>query len=202
MPLNETKRGFSLIELLVASVITIAISGGIFSVMNSARSAASLARAKEDAKQMAEQALKYLQKDIAISHAIIDKNEIIEGKPKATLSFTDNGDSWEMKIPKVEDAEGMADDYVDVKYALRGNKLFREGGVEDKTKLVASNISKLEFFVLSQEQVSIEIQTEVVPSGQSQPVHHDQKVLVTIREAVTGNIDERWKTSEEVISNY
>lgn len=197
------KTGFSMIELLVAVTITIALSAGIFSVMSSARSTAALGRAKDEAKQMAEIALKMLQKDIAISHATIDKDNIVDGKPKVTLTFkAGSASSWSMKIPKVENADSMIDDYVDVEYTLSDKKLVRSGGVEGKSKVVARNISKLDIFVLSAEQVSVEIEAEVTPPGQTQSVKHNQKMLVTIREAVAVNVDERWRTSDEVISSY
>ncbi|MFZ5951840.1 MAG: type II secretion system protein [Candidatus Rifleibacteriota bacterium] len=196
------KRGVTLIELLMAAVITIALSGAIFSMVSSVRNTANLAQAKEEAKQMAELALKQMQTDIAISHATIEK-EGTDGKPAATLTFQDQGGGkWSMKIPKVENAESLSDDYVDVEYSLVGSKLYRDGGVEGKKKLVASNISKLEVFTLSQEQLAIEVEAQVIPNGQSEPVKHNQKVLVTVREAITANIDERWKTSEEVLSDY
>lgn len=200
---DNSKLGLTIIELLVAAVITVALSAGIFSIMNTARNTVGLTQAKDEAKQMAEMALARLQKDIAASHATIDKNDIVDDKPKATLTFQDNGSGkWSMKVPKTEDAEAMSDDYVDLEYSLEGSKLYREGGMEGNKKLVASKISKLEIFTLSAEQVSIEIETEVIPSGHSTPVKHNQKVLVTIREAVAANVDERWRTSDEVLTEY
>lgn len=203
---EKSRRAVSLVELLVAAAITVGLAGGIFSVLHSARSAAELSRAREEAKQMAEMALHSLQKDIMISQATIDKKTLVgEGdnqKPSATLSFQGGGGSWTMKIPKDENSTAMASEYVDVSYSLSGRNLMRSGGVEGKTKLVAGYISKLEIFALSQDQVSIEIETEVKPSGEKNPVKHNQKALVTIREAVTVNVDDRWRTSDEVITEY
>ncbi len=197
------KRGITIIELLIAAVITVALSAGIFSIMNTARNTVGLTQAKEEAKQMAEMALAHLQKDIAASHATIDKNDIVDGKPKATLTFEDKGGGkWFMEVPKTEDAEAMADDYVDLEYSLEGTKLYRDGGIEGKKMLVASKISKLEIFTLSAEQVSIEIETSVIPPSHKTPVTHNQKALVTIREAVAVNVDDRWRTSDEVITEY
>lgn len=200
---DKNNRGLSIIELLVAAVITVAISGAIFAIMNTARNTVGVTQAKEEAKQMAETALARLQKDIAASHATIDKNDIVDDKPKATLTFEDKGSGkWFMKVPKTEDAEAMGDDYLDLEYSLEGTKLYRDGGIEDKKMLIASKISKLEIFTLSAEQVSIEIETEVIPPGQKEPVKHNQKVLVTIREAVAANVDDRWRTSDEVLTEY
>jgi hypothetical protein len=55
---------------------------------------------------------------------------------------------------------------------------------------------------VSDEQVLIEIEAQTIPEGQQIPVKHNQKVLVTIREAVAAEVDDRWRTSEEALTNY
>jgi type II secretory pathway pseudopilin PulG len=201
MLISGTRKGLTVIELIIAAVITISLAAAIFSVTSSARSTVTFAQAKDEAKQMAELALKRLQTDIAISHATINRDA--SGEPKARPTFNEVGTGqWIMKVPKNEAANSMTDEYVTVTYILEDTKLFRDGGIEGKRKLVASQISKLEIFSLSPEQVSIEIETSVVPRGSQEPVKHNQKVLATIREAVVANMDDKWLTSEEVISDY
>jgi type II secretory pathway pseudopilin PulG len=202
--MRRNKSGLSILELLVAAVITITLAGGIFSLVTSARNTVGLSRAKEDVKQMVELALKHLQTDISVSQADIDKNDLdANGKPKALPSFqADGANSWKMDVPKTENAASMADDYLEVTYTLDGNKLYRDGGIENKKKLIASKISKLEMSFVSDEQVLIEIEAQTIPEGQQIPVKHNQKVLVTIREAVAAEVDDRWRTSEEALTNY
>lgn len=200
---KRSNSGLTILELLVAAVITVGLAGGIFSIMSSAKNTVGLAAAKDEAKQMAEMALKQMQTDIAISHATLDKDNLVDGVPTVATTFTDDGGGkWSMKVPKTENASSMEDDYVDLTYLLEGTKLYRDGGIEARKKLVASRISKLEVFVLSPEQVSIEVETEVVPQGQKTSVKHNMKVLATIREAIAANVDNNWRTSDEVVSDY
>ncbi len=193
---------FSMIEVLVAMTIMVIISGGIYSVLSSTRNVAELAQAKEEAKSAAEIVLKHMQHDIAISQAKVDKLNLEDGKPKVIPSLVAGGSNVSMMVPKAENADAMADDYVEVAYSLAGNKLYRKDGRNDTTRLLSSNVSKLDVFMLSDDQVSVEIETSVLPRGQKEPVKHNQKILVTIREAVANYSDKRWLTSEEAVVDY
>ena len=193
---------FSMIEVLVAMTIMVIISGGIYSVLSPTRNVAELAQAKEEAKGAAEIVLKHMQHDIAISQAKVDKMNLEDGKPKVTPSLVAGGSNVSMMVPKVENADAMDDDYVEVAYSLTGSKLYRKDDRNGTTRLLSSNVSKLDVFMLSDDQVSVEIETSVLPPGQKEPVKHNQKVLVTIREAVANYSDKRWLTSEEAATDY
>lgn len=195
------RYGVSLIEVIVSFVILVVIAGGVFTVLTSARNVAEVSQAKEEAKGDADLVLKHLQHDIAISQAKIVKNDI-DGKPKAYPSLDASGAGVKMMIPRAEDAKAMSEDYVEVAYTLSGKKFFRNDGRTGTNRLLSSNVSKLAVFMLSTDQVSVEIETEVLPKGQKEPVTHNQKVLVTIREAVINNIDKRWLTSDEAVTEY
>ncbi len=202
MQLKQNKSAFSLIELLIAFVILVVISGAVYSVLSSTRNVAELAQAKEEAKGTAEIVLKHLQQDIAASHAEVDKTNIIDGKPSVTPTLAMSGGSISMKIPAKDAASAMVNDYVDVVYSMDGTKLYREDGNAGNKRLLSSNVSKLDVFMLSEDQVSVEIETSVQPRGHKEPVKHNQKILVTIREAVVVNSDKRWLSSEEALQEY
>lgn len=202
MLLKSKKCAFSLLELLIAFVILVVISGAVYSVLSSTRNVAALAQAKEEAKDTAEIVLKYLQQDIAASHAEVDKTNMVGEKPSVTPSLNMSGGNISMKIPAKDDASAMVNDYVDVVYSMSGTKLYRQDGNAGNKRLVSSNVSKLDVFMLSDDQVSVEIETSVQPRGHKEPVKHNQKILVTIREAVVVNSDKRWLSSEEALQEY
>lgn len=196
------RSAFSLIEILVAFVILVIISGGVYSVLTATRNVAEIAQAKDEAKDTAEIVLKQLQLDIAASHAEVDKTSISDGKPAVSPSLTMSGGNISMKVPAKADAAAMVNDYVDVNYSINGMKLYRTDGNTGATRLLSSNVSKLDLFMLSDDQVSVEIETAVQPKGHKEPVKHNQKILVTIREAVVVNADKRWLSSEEALQEY
>lgn len=194
-------HGVTIIEILIASLVFVIMSGGVWTIMRSTTQVAGISQAKDEAKGMAEIILKHLQQDVAVSKADIDKKNLVKGLPTVKTSFTAGGGQISMKIPKPGVTAKMDDDYVDVVYSLNGKELFREDGNTGNKRLLSSNVSKLEAFVLSDSQVSIEIEIEVLPPGAQTPVTHKQQVLVTIREALADAVDSRWLTSDEV-SDY
>ncbi len=202
MSRKRPSAAFSMIEVLVAMTIMVIITGGIYSVLSSTRNVAELAQAKEEAKGAAEIVLKHMQHDIAVSQAMVDKLNLEDGKPKVTPSLVAGGSNVSMMVPKTENADAMDDDYVEVAYSLAGNKLYRKDGRNGTTRLLSTNVSKLDVFMLSTDQVSVEIETSVLPRGHKEPARHNQKVLVTIREAVANYSDKRWLTSDEAAVDY
>lgn len=196
----RSKLGVTMIEVLVASVIFVIMSGGVWTIMRSTRQVADLSQAKDEAKGMAETILKYMQQDIAASKAVVDKTKIVDGKPKATPSFSSSGGTISMKVPKPGVAAKMAADYVDVVYTLSGKELFRQDGNTGNKRLLSSCVSKLVASTLSDSQIEVEIEIEITPPGALTPITHNQRVLVTIREAITNAVDSRWLTSDEVSS--
>ncbi|HAE39492.1 MAG TPA: hypothetical protein DCG57_12800 [Candidatus Riflebacteria bacterium] len=191
-------RGVTIIEVLVAAFIFVIISGGIYTVLRSTRQVAHVSQAKDEAKAMAETILKYMQQDIAVSRAVVDKNPGGGGKPKATPSFSSSGGEIRMQVPKPGIAAKMEDDYVNVVYSLSGKTLHRDDGVTGNNRLLSKYVSKLNAFLLSDSQVEIEVEIEIFPVGVDTPVTHNQRVLVTIREAIVNAVDKRWLSSDEI----
>ncbi len=198
----KLKSAFTVVEILVAFAILVIISGGVYSVLSSTRNVANIAQAKEEAKNLAEIVLKHLQNDIAISRAEVQKAQNTTGDPVVTPSLVADPATIKMLIPRNENAAAMSEDYVEVVYSLSGLKLYRKDGRNDTNRLLCSNVSKLDVFLLSADQVSVEIETSVKLKGMKEPAKHNQKVLVTIREAVANNVDNRWLTSEEAALQY
>lgn len=192
------RRGVTLIEVLIASLIMIIISGGIYTVLSSTRQVAHVSQAKDEAKAMAETILKHLQQDITITKADVDKNPGGNGKPKATPIFSSSGGEIRMKVPKPGITAKMEDDYVDVVYTLVGKQLYRDDGTTGNRRLLSNYVSKLEAFLLSDSQVEVEIEVEIFPVGVETPVTHNQRILVTIREAIVNAVDKHWLSSDEV----
>lgn len=193
-------RGVTIIEVLVASVIFLVMSGGMWTILRSTRQVADLSQAKDEAKGLAETVLKHLQQDISTSKADVDKKVIVDDKPKATPSFSAAGNTIRMKVPKPGVAAKMDADYVDVIYTLAGQELSRQDGNSATKRVLCRNVTKLVASTLSDSQVEVEIEVSILPPGSQTSVTHNQRVLVTIREAITNAVDSRWLTSDEVSS--
>ncbi len=198
--MKRFSAGVTVIEVLVAAFIFVIISGGMWTILSSTRRVADLSQAKDEAKGMAETVLKHLQQDISTSKAVIDKDKLAQKKSAVTMSFASSGNQITMKVPKPGVNAKLDADYVDVVYTLNGQELSRQDGNSGLTRVLCKNVSKLEAFILSENQVSIEIETELKPPGATTPVTHNQRVLVTVREAVANAADARWITSDELSS--
>ncbi|HOY68692.1 MAG TPA: hypothetical protein PLP29_17575, partial [Candidatus Ozemobacteraceae bacterium] len=116
---SSNTRGITIVELLMAALITGLLVFVAFKVLLGARHAAGLAAAKGAAKDMAEIVLKALERDISNSRA----TPVMEGsgasrKPVVKRSLQAAGSGWTMLVP-----EGASSKRVT--YRLDGKRLER-----------------------------------------------------------------------------
>ncbi|HEY9071768.1 MAG TPA: hypothetical protein VIV61_16030 [Candidatus Ozemobacteraceae bacterium] len=189
------KRGITIVELLMASLITGLIIFGAFKVLLGARHAAGLATAKGAAKDMAEIILKALERDISNSRAtLVMAGSGADRKPVVKRSFQPAGSGWTMLVP-----EGTSSKRVT--YQMDGKRLER-ADASGSTRLLSEAVEDLRIADLSEGQIAVEIKIGLIPDGMTEPVVHHQRLLVTIREAVEAALDPRWRNTNDVLNHY
>jgi len=195
--MKKFREGLSLIELIVVFLITILISGAVFGILTAVRTTAGISRAKGEAKSMSEVVLRQLDRDISASQATIKVPKLAgvdASKIEVTRSFTPTADGCTMKIPK-------GDNYEDLTYVLSNKVLTRT--FDGKARPICKSVEKLVFTnVLDfDEQISVELEIGVTPSGATTPQVHHQTLLISIREAQKKDLDARWRSSDDVVNN-
>lgn len=191
---SHLRRGVTLIEVVIAAALTIIIAGGIYGLLSATRHTATVAKAKGELKNMAEVILRQLEKDISTSRAkVTTVGSGSTASPTVTTDFQPTGNGWTMIVP-----EGMS--WMKVDYEVALPNLTRTAS--NTNRLLCKYVKKLNISKLSVEQWSIDLEVELVPEGMTKPLSHQQTLLVTIREAVTANLDPRWRNTEDVVDSY
>lgn len=195
MKRGEPSAGFTFVELLVASVISCLLIFAVFRILSGASHTAALATAKGAAKDMAEIILKALERDISNSRATL----VLAGsgggqKPAVKRSLQPSGSGWTMLVPEGNSSKRIT-------YTLNGKKLER-ADASGSTRLLCEYVENFVITDLSEGQISIELKIGLVPEGSKSPIFHNQRLLITIREAVEAALDPRWRNITDVLNNY
>lgn len=184
--------GITLVEILVGLMICGFVAGVLYRILLHARWQGAMAVAKGQAKDMAGNILKMLDRDITLSKADVVNTT---GTPTVTPTFsvTNGGKGCTMEI----NASGTVKT---VTYTLNGKDLSRsEGGA---SRIVCRNVEDLEIVAQSKSQVRIEVKTGVIAEGRTKPEIHHERLLSTIREAVEANLDPRWRNSNDANNDF
>ena len=190
------RLGLTIVEVLVVIAITALIAGFVVNMISNARHTAGIARARGEAKSMAEMVLRQLERDISTSRAKLET--LTSGEQIITPTFRRTGPgSCEMMVPDDRDTNTSKR----VSYSLNGSQLIRDeqGGV---SRAICSNIEEFDVAMLSDELVSINLKTGVIADGQLTPQIHHQTMIVTIREAIKARLDDRWRGDGDILTNY
>lgn len=193
---KSERLGLTIVEVLVVIAITALIAGFVVNMISNARHTAGIARARGEAKSMAERVLRQLERDISASRA--DLRTSTSGGQTITPTFRRTGPgSCEMMVPDDRDTNASKR----VSYSLNGSQLIRDeqGGV---SRAICSNIKEFDVAMLSDELVSINLKTGVIADGQLTPQIHHQTMIVTIREAIKARLDDRWRGGDDILTNY
>jgi type II secretory pathway pseudopilin PulG len=183
------QRGITLVELLVVFVITVVIAGMVFHFYAASGHMAAVAKAKGEAKGMAEIALRAMQKDIASSKAWIKTDS---GTSTIELSFKGQGaNQWTMLVPEKDSTQRVT-------YSFAKPELRREAS--GSSRVLCDHMEELAISSLGAGQIEIILKVGVIPSGQTQPQIHHQNLLVTIREGIETNLDARFRTTKDLDS--
>ena len=195
VPLPRIARGFTVVEVLVGALIFIVLAGGAYKILASMRLTAALTTAKAQAKDHAEICLKALEKDISSSQATVDPNSLTNGSPTVTLSFAPVSGGWTMLVPE-------AGSFKRITYLYDGMLRLTRNDASGTARVLSDHVTKLTISELKQEQYTIEIRTAFTPEGSKSPQEHRQTLIVTIRAAITNNLDARWRNTQDVLNNY
>lgn len=188
-------KGVTVVEVLVGVLIFIVVSGGAYKVLSAMRLTAALTTAKAQAKDHAEICLRALEKDISSSHSTIDANTLTNGSPTVNLTFAPISGGWSMLVPE-------AGSFKRVTYSYDGSAKLTRIDASGSTRLLSDHVKGLTISVLKPEQYTIEIKTTFTPEGSIHAQEHRQALLVTIRSAITNNLDSRWRNTTDVLTNY
>ena len=192
---ETTPRGMTIVEVLVGVLIFIVLSGGAYKILSSMRITAALSTAKAQAKDHAEICLRAMEKDISSSQVTVDANTLTNGSPTVILSFAPVSGGWQMLVPE-------AGSFKRITYQFDGTAKLNRVDASGSTRLLSDHVTKLTISELKREQYMIEIKTAFTPEGTSTSQEHRQTLLVTIRAAITNNLDARWRNTQDVLTNY
>ena len=185
------QQGFTLIEVLVAFLITIVLTGAVYKILSGMRQTAAVTTAKGQAKDMATVVLKAIEKDLSATHAYIDPTVAAS----VTTSLVQAGNTFSMLVAE-------AGSYKKVTYDWDGSKnLFRDDASTTR-HLICDKVSSLKLNLLSVEQYQVEVKVSIVPEGNVASQTHHQSILVNIKEAGAAYLDPRFRNTTDVLKNY
>ncbi len=197
------KKAFTLVELMVTIIITAGIAGTIYHFISHAQYVAALTAAKAKAKQNAELVMRFLERDIVSSRAIIDRKG---PEPKMVKTLAISGSNLELDVAKESDLsnnnnsisyfgsnkDGNAENYRKVKYTLEGKKLIRTDQL-GPTKTLSKNVDTFEIEENYDGRVLIKIKTVFKVRGTKASAPYTLRNIVTVREAQKTLINKHWK---------
>lgn len=201
--LARKSGGFSLIEVLVAFVILILLSGALYRLLNSARHTTSSTIAKGEVKGMVEIILRAMERDISTSHAVV--TAVGNGKFSIDRSFQLLPVGWPvggctMLVPEIV-PETKKTTYKRVEYLYEAEKrtLIRNDASGSR-RILCENVDMLVFHEATNTSplIDVEVKVSLIPPGSKVPQFHHQKLVINIRQAREANLDPRWREPSEI----
>ncbi|PKL45345.1 MAG: hypothetical protein CVV42_18640 [Candidatus Riflebacteria bacterium HGW-Riflebacteria-2] len=186
---TERKSAFTLIEVLIASLLFTIVGYGIFRTWSQITYNQAVAQARGAAKTDVEIIARRLERDIAMARA-------------KSIPGNSGVDGITMTITKKDDGGGAPKD-IDISYARAGNELSRtESG---NTKALTSN---LKTFTWDREPTAsgviyLTIAVETPVRGTDVTQTHSQESMATVKEeAIGAGDDARWKRSGDLLDSW
>lgn len=187
----KNKSAFTLIEILVASLVFTIIGYAIFRTWSQITFNQSVVEARGQAKTDVETISRRLVRDIAMARA-------------KSIPGDSGADDIAMTITKKSATAGGAPQEINVTYSRAGNDFSRtEGG---DTNPLTSNLKE---FTWARESTAsgviyLTITVEVPVRGYGEMTQiHSQESMVTVKEEAIGSGDEpRWKRSQDLLKNW
>lgn len=191
--LTNKNQGITLVEAIVAAFISLIVIVAIYSFFSHSTYTALLAKAKGEAKQIAETILRQIERDIATSKVnvkIISNGNKFITKLEPSLKITDN--NFEMIVPEVNS-------WMKIEYQFTPPYLYRIASHSKKT--LSENVKDFKICFISDEQLTVEVKVELYNKGIKEPIQHHQSLLITLQEAIKYKLDPKWRSNNEDILN-
>ena len=185
----KSKSAFTLLEVVVASLVFTIVGYGIFRTWSQITFNQAVSEARGQAKTDVEIIARRMERDIAMAR----------GK---TIIGNSGADSIAMTITKKDDGGGAPQE-IDISYSRDGNNFIRTEGSDDN--ILTKNLKE---FTWAREAtasgvVYLTITVETPVRGYKDHTQtHSQESMVTVREeAIGAGVDDRWKGSKDLLEN-
>lgn len=184
----KRKSAFTLIEVVVASLVFTILAYGIYRTWSHLSFNQSVAEARGQAKTDVELIIRHLERDISMARA-------------GSIEDDSGEDSIEMTISRSKDGNPPAD--FDVSYARAGNELTRSE--DGRNTLLTRNLKE---FTWSREPTAsgviyLTATVEVPVRGADAVQTHSQDAMATVKEeAIGAGVDPRWKKTGDLLENW
>lgn len=182
-------------EVLVVAAITIIVTGGVWSFLRSMTHTAAISKAKGEAKAMADLVLRAIEKDITDMAASVTIE--LNNRTKVVTQFSGSGGTWTMLV-------GEKGRYTKVDYLFDPVAKTVTRSADGQSRVLADKVLDLTISPYDADQIKflVDIQVGIVPPGLKEPQIHHQKLVATVRAAVSANMDPKWRTSEDAKTTF
>jgi type II secretory pathway component PulJ len=196
---QKCSAGVTLLEVLIGLFISVIICSAVYYAISHARFVASVTTARGEAKQEAQLAMRYLNRDISNSRAIIDYSSKEEETVSKTLDFS--GGKLTLEVPKgfseddkitLFDSNATQDDssYEKVEYNLAGTVLTRNG---QNAKTLSKHVKEFDISENYDGKVQVNLKIEKPITGSAKTVEHSESAVILVREAEKVKGDKNWR---------